>query len=383
MGGASLTMLAARSRVAEQEIALNVVTTSAGFDALRPEWNALVGRLELPSPFHSWEWNRTWWRHFGRNRTLHLLTIRANGALLGIAPYMRRPLGFRQFRALSATALIPLGWEGHGRGCGLTEQWELLFPPEHRDFLLDVLADWLQGEKWSAAVLPSVTDSTKLPKWVDQHIGLRGNGIVFDYRRLPGTWDEFVQSLNKSMRDNVRYYPRKLKRLGLEYRFDIASSASEVRAALPIMFDLHRARADATMAMRHYDYFDYPYRREFMREVAPALAEVGQMRIGILRMHDQPVAAQMWMERNDVMFLYYSGFDPAFKDHSVALLATIGAFQDGIRRGIKQVEFLAGGGHPKARWDTERRQHHNLWLVRRPRMARLLLTLPIHYKRLA
>lgn len=366
------------SSIAEREVTLDVVTTPAGFDALRPEWNALVDRLELPSPFHSWEWNRTWWRHFGRNRTLHLLAIRANGELLGIAPFFRRPVGVG---ALSATLLIPMGWEGRGRGCGLTEQWELLFPPAQRGFLLGVLAGWLQREKWSAAALPSVTESTTLPEWVERRIGFRGNGIIFDYRRLPGTWDEFVASLNKSMRDNVRYYPRRLKRLGLEYRFEVASTAAQVRAALPILLDLHRARADATMAMRHHDYFAQPYRREFMRDVAPALAEVGQMRIGVLRIHDQPVAAQMWMERNDVMFLYYSGFDPAFKEHSVALLATIEAFQDGMRRGINQIEFLAGGGHPKARWDTERRLHQHVWLVRRPRMARLLLTLPMQYKR--
>jgi hypothetical protein len=54
-----------------------------------------------------------------------------------------------------------------------------------------------------------------------------------------------------------------------------------------------------------------------------------------------------------------------------------------MQRGIRQIEFLAGGGHPKERWDTSQRVHSNIWLVRRPAMTRFLFALPIHYKRLA
>ncbi|TMF98302.1 MAG: GNAT family N-acetyltransferase, partial [Chloroflexi bacterium] len=109
----------------------------------------------------------------------------------------------------------------------------------------------------------------------------------------------------------------------------------------------------------------------------------GQLRIGTIRIGDEPVAVQMWLEKGDAMFLYYSGFLPAWRAHSVALLATIGAFQDAIGRGARQIEFLAGGGHPKERWDTEQRVHSNIWLVRRPLMTRFLFSLPNHYRQLA
>ena len=157
-----------------------------------------------------------------------------------------------------------------------------------------------------------------------------------------------------------------------------------VSAALPLLFNLHRERADAGMKIAHDDYFDHPNRRAFIREVAPMLAEQDQVRIGLVTVDNEPVAAQMWLERGGSMFLSYSGFLPRWKSHSVALLATIGAFQDAMGRGVRQLEFLAGGGHPKERWDTEQRVRSNIWLVRRPRMTRILFTLPmIHYKQLA
>lgn len=356
------------------------VTTLAEFDGLRAEWNALVDRLELPSPFQSWEWNRTWWNHFGEGKALLILTFRRRGRLIGIAPFFRRRLGTQP---VALSMLLPLGWEGNGLANGLTEQWELLFPREDRMALLESLACWLKGRHWSTVLIPGFTQEEPLPGWIGKRIAYRGKGVVFDYRCVPGSWEALVQTLNKSMRDNVRYYPRLMERRGVSYRFEIAATPNEVSAVLPILFQLHRERAESSMKIAHDNYFEYPNRRAFIRELAPLLAESGRVRIGIIRINEEPVAVQMWLEQGTTMFLYYSGFLPAWRNQSVALLATIGAFKDAIARGVRQIEFLAGGGHPKARWDTSQRVHSNIWLVRRPRVTKFLFTLPLHYKRLA
>src|SRR5262245_62597392 len=56
------------------------------FEALRPEWDALLTRAEA-SLFQTWEWQWSWWRHFGRGR-LCIMTARRGGELVGIAPLM-------------------------------------------------------------------------------------------------------------------------------------------------------------------------------------------------------------------------------------------------------------------------------------------------------
>ena len=56
-------------------IQVREVTTLLEFDAMRSEWNALVTRLDLPSPFQSWDWNRAWWNHFGAGRSLLILSL--------------------------------------------------------------------------------------------------------------------------------------------------------------------------------------------------------------------------------------------------------------------------------------------------------------------
>ena len=363
----------------EQALVVASLTTEEAFLALRPEWEQLVDQLALPSPFQSWEWNWTWWKHFGGRQRLQILTFREGGRLVGVAPYFRKRIAPPPF---TLSMLVPLGWEGYGQANGLTEQWELLFPPARRDELLTALTRWLRREQWSATLLPSCASDLPLSRWMEEHVAFRGKGVVFTYRRLPDCWDDLVRGLGKSMRDNVKYYPRLMQRHGHTYAFDVARTAEEVAACLPVLYDLHRARARADMRVPHPDYFEVSHRRDFMTELAPLLAERDQLRVGILRINGEPVAAQMWLERGRVMFVYYSGYRIPWAKHSVALITTMEAFRDAMDRGINQVEFLAGGGFPKERWGTRSRVHGNVWLVRWPRVARLMLKLPIQYRRM-
>src|SRR5256885_1370661 len=287
--------------------AVREVTTIPDFDAMQTDWNRLVDQLEVPGPFQTWEWNRAWWNHFGEGRSLLILEFVKAGRVIGIAPFFRRRLGTP---ALGLSMLLPLGWEGNGLANGLTEQWELIFPAEHRTALLETLAGWLQVHPWSTVLIPGFAERDPLPEWMARRIAYRGKGVVFDYRRVPADWEALVVSLNKSMRDNVRYYPRLMQRKGHPYRFDIASTPAAVSAALPVLFNLHRERAEASMRIAHDDYFDHPNRRAFIREVAPRLAELGQVRIGTIRVANEPIAIQMCLEMGGTLFLHFSGSLP-------------------------------------------------------------------------
>lgn len=365
---------------AEEAVVVASLTTEEAFLAIRSEWEQVVDELALPSPFQSWQWNWTWWKHFGRRQRLQILTFRQGGRLVGIAPYFRKRVALPPLRL---SFLVPLGWEGYGQGNGLTEQWELLFPPYLHRELLVALTRWLRREQWTAALLPGCRTESPLTTWMEDHVAFRGAGIVFTYRQLPDRWDDLVRGLGKSMRDNVKYYPRLMQRHGHAFSFEVAQTANEVATWLPVLYQLHRERAHASMSVRHPDYFDVTNRRAFMTAVAPQLAAAGQLRIGILKIDNEPVAAQMWLERGRVMFVYYSGYRIEWATHSVALIATIESLRDAMGRGINQVEFLAGGGLPKERWRTKSRIHGNAWLVRWPRLARLMLRLPIQYRQMA
>jgi|GEM_PF-2580740 len=367
-----------RDAATAEGIVVGVVDDERGFTALRSDWNALVDHMDPPSPFNSWEWAHAWWTHLrpaggGRSRcSLRIVTFREGGRLIGLAAFYTRRIGRRR---LGATMLLPLGWEA-GKGWSVTEQLELLLPEPRRERLMAALGDWLARARFSVAALPGLRDSDSLAPWIRKHVVARGTETAYLYRELGVTWDEFTRSLNKSLRDNVKYYPKLLQRAGHTIAFTSAGTPDEVTQYLPVLFDLHRARAQAPMRVRHQDHFAQPARQAFFRSVCPALAALGRLRIGVLWVDGAPVAAQMWLENRDTLFLYYSGYEPAWGRFSVGLIATLESFRSAmVERGIRHVEFLAGGGQFKERWDPERRLRHNLTLAAHPAVFRSVLAL--------
>jgi CelD/BcsL family acetyltransferase involved in cellulose biosynthesis len=68
-----------------------LVATTDAFEALRPEWNDLVSRMERPEIFHYWEWNWFYFRHYRAGDEPFIVVLRdTGGTLVGLAPFCRR-----------------------------------------------------------------------------------------------------------------------------------------------------------------------------------------------------------------------------------------------------------------------------------------------------
>ncbi len=346
-GVAAGTVLAVGLQTSVRAASLDVslVMDEEGFCELRPEWDVLVGKLELPSPFHSWDWNYVWWKHFGRPQRLHIVVFREDGRVVGIAPLFERHHGGR----LRLTSLAPIGW-----GNLPTEQLQLLFPRIDRQRLMRELVRHLMGSRWTWFGLSGLDEN-------DLGESLYGLGVVsrvdmpFEYRELPQTWDELVRGLNRSMKDNVKYYPKLMFRSGYPFRLRIAESPDDVAVALRAVYRLHSARAAVDKGVAHKDYLERKDHRAFLNEVGHRLAARGEMKVGLLEVGDAVVAAQIWLERSRTLFLYYSGYLPDWSKYSVAMITSSEILKNGIARGLDRVEFLRGTGQFKTRWDTRRR----------------------------
>lgn len=343
---------------------VQLVGSEAGFDSLRGEWAALAGRLQSPSPFQSFEWNRAWWKRFGGRGRLRLLVFRRAGAVRGIAQLHERrhgPAGLRP------TSLAPLGW-----GNLLTERLELLFPSEEREDLMAELEHWLDHQRWDFVCLPGLTAADRSRSWIARGV-VKSVDMPFESRELGGSWEDLVQTLNKSMRDNVRYYPRLMQRSGVPYIFRVARDADEALAWLPDLWRLHAARALVGGKVRHLDYLERADFRGFLTDVTESLAPGGNIRLGRLEVAGEVIAIQMWMEEAGVAYLYYAGFDPAWSKYSVAMITSAEIIQDGMRRGLQAVDFLRGTGQFKQRWDTQRQILTDVVVARRPARVRALV----------
>ncbi|HKI46202.1 MAG TPA: hypothetical protein VKA08_12800 [Balneolales bacterium] len=68
---------------------MSSVELASDFYAIADEWDDLAEVDDVPV-FQTYEWLRTWWKHFGRNtepHKLHIFLFYQEDRLVGIAPF--------------------------------------------------------------------------------------------------------------------------------------------------------------------------------------------------------------------------------------------------------------------------------------------------------
>ena len=68
----------------------SVLVGPDAMEEVRAEWQELANCAPSATPFQTWEWQSTWFRHFRRSkRRAHIVTIREGKDLVGLMPLTR------------------------------------------------------------------------------------------------------------------------------------------------------------------------------------------------------------------------------------------------------------------------------------------------------
>jgi CelD/BcsL family acetyltransferase involved in cellulose biosynthesis len=141
-----------------------------------------------------------------------------------------------------------------------------------------------------------------------------------------------------------------LKRDNHRYEFKVIQAPGEVAGALERFLDLHVKRAELRNTVVHPNRFESRVSREFLFEVCERLAQRGTLRIFQLEVDSRAVAMRVAFEVRDSLYLYYSGFDPAWSHYSVMTTTVAEAIKYAISRGLKTVNLSPTKDVSKMRW---------------------------------
>ena len=167
---------------------------------------------------------------------------------------------------------------------------------------------------------------------------------------LPESWDKFRSGLSSNMKEKVRKCYRVLERDGHPFKFRAVSRREDVSASLDRFFELHATRARHDDSTIHRDYFADVSHREFLVDAARLLAERDQLRIFELEIGGKVVASRIAFLLGDELYLYYSGYEPAWRKHSIMTTHTCECFKWAIDQGVKAVNLSKGKDLSKMRW---------------------------------
>jgi CelD/BcsL family acetyltransferase involved in cellulose biosynthesis len=222
--------------------------------------------------------------------------------------------------------------------------------------------DWIQ---WSgvSAPLAQALALEAAPRWYQT-----GDDYVLD---LPSAWAEFRATLRRNLRESLRHCYNSLRREGHTFEFVVARDPVEVRWALHRFLQLHTQRAHMPWGPVHADHFAAHSPRAFLYAVCERLAVRDAVRVFQLRIGDTVVASHIGFVIGDSLYLYYSGFDPAWSRYSVMTTTLAEALRYAIANGLGSVNLSITADRAKLRWHPQRVDFHSALVPRDSIRSRL------------
>ncbi|MCP5026117.1 MAG: GNAT family N-acetyltransferase [Actinomycetia bacterium] len=195
------------------------------------------------------------------------------------------------------------------------------------------------------------------PEWTHELVGslggswhrvVSGHLEVHEVHPNGGTYDEYMATRSRNLRQRVGRMTRKLDR---EHGITIRTVGPEEDVAPHIdeALRLHVMRRDDRGGSEWND----PNTLEFVRAVLTRCHELGWLRLGFVDAGGVPVATSICTMFGADLQLMNLGMDPAWGNYSPGLIAIADFIRDGYDRGLRRIQLGLGDQDAwKERWST-------------------------------
>ncbi len=359
----------------ELGLSVEVIDSFAGLVALESDYEALLGRTQQGLPFALHDWHVAWWSHLAKDTpnlrdALRVHVVRdVGGTCVGLVPLVATeraiaPLG-AGLPALHVRSLSLLGADPY-----LTELRAPLVDPAWGASVAWAVAraleddgswDWIH---WSGIDHPA-SFGEALAVAQDLRWGEAAPDYVLD---LAESWPALRARCGRNVRESIRHGYNALAREGRKLDFEVVQAKELVPGAVDVFLRLHGLRAALAGTVPHPHRFGFPAARAFLHDVVARFARRGRACVFLLRVDGEVVAARLGFVVGRSLYLYYSGFDPAFARYGVMTTTVVEAIKWAIDRGLASVNLSAGRDVSKTRWGAREVRYAEA-IAARPRLS--------------
>ncbi len=324
-------------------LSINTYQDVRGFNELAGEWNDLLHRSAADTVFLTLEFQRVWWRYLGKG-DLRIVTVRDDGELVGIAPL------FSTADSASRRVLAIIG------GVEVADYLDLIVARGREEEVYTALLDyltWPEASDWDVFDLCNVHQDSPTLALLPALAETRGWSTSVAKEdacpivQLPGSWDEYLQILDKKHRHELR---RKLRRAEAHerLRWYIVGSVHDLNTEVEAFLDLMAASAPDK------ETFLTPQMRSFFRELAHVTDDAGWLQLVFLEIEGQRAAAYLNFVYDNRVMVYNSGLDwQSFPRLSTGIVLAAYTIRHAIEHGRDAFDFMQGderykyhlGGH--------------------------------------
>lgn len=348
---------------------LRVIRTEEAFNRVKPQWDALLSTLDpVPLPL-THAWLLAWWRAFAVNMQLEFRCVYVEGALVGIAPLFRVR---ERYRGIPVT-LLQLAANGH---------------TPYSSIIVD--AD-IVGQQRSAVL-------AKLTRVGDDEIGLffkiSQDGDLKRFlldRSIPGynrvgekpslytpvvridqPWEDFYRSRPRKLKKSLNH---KLNRFGKNAGFSIREE-SIASPEQDTVQELVQISANSWKASVGNDLRSNDRSRQFLFNLIELFGRSGLLTVWIIRDGDRPVAFEIHLTYDDIVYPIRADFDETYKAYSPGSVLEYTALRQLFERGqARQYYTCADDYWYLSNWTSEYRSYCTVELFGSSAKLRLLYML--------
>jgi CelD/BcsL family acetyltransferase involved in cellulose biosynthesis len=323
----------------EQLLKAELIVDPARLRKLSSEWEDLV-EVDGPPLAHS-AWMLAWLDHLAPKGTLtRVVVVRERGRLVGLAPFFvdsthRGRVDYRLFGS-SGTRVSPLSLPGR--------EWEVA------SALMQVLAQ--ADPRPDAIALEGAALVSHWPMALREGWPGRVRPIVHQYFvqasptvSLDGeSFEAWLAGKSSSFRKEMRLHRRQLQDAGGSWR---ASTRQTLPRDIATFMHLHTLRWENRGRSSLVAYGERM--AAMLQAVAYAQRETDPIRIWIVEIDGEPIAAQLCAAAGGEVLLMNSGWDERFAKLSPARLAELAALEDAFARGERRADLGPGEQPSKLR----------------------------------
>mgnify|MGYP002623874260 CR=1 FL=1 len=349
------------------------LTTSEQLTAVRDDWDRLSDDL----PFRAYDWHANWWKHFQTDGAqLYVLAARdEQDDVVGIAPW------FAQQHSTQGHVLACLG---SGDVC--SDYQTILADARCADAVAAACADWLTAaagdpeHHWDTLLLEAVPACDTTMNSFVGHLWSGGSKIHREagpncWRiELPPTWEEYVATLSKSHRKQVRRIERRQLDSGRAVLHTTAGEAG-LQRGMEILVDLHQRRRQS---LGEPGCFSSDAFAGFLHDTAGHFHQAGKLSLAWIEIDGTPAAAEFQLTGGHATYAYQAGLNPDLLEEEPGRIINIATIRQAIEQGHQGFDFLRGDEPYKAHWRATPREtinyrvaspaalaqvRHGLWLA--------------------
>ncbi len=254
-----------------------------------------------------------------------------------------------------------MGYNGELEPNGLTEEPLYVIQPGYEVQVFSetakYLSDGLSKGKWDCVQFgiwhsEARVLSESAREEMNRHICWTKHKAGMNLVKLPETWSVYKKELSKSMRENLPYYPKLLKRHDLDSAIEVLTEVDEVEAAVGELVRLHRLRVEQDPNHSHENYFQTIDQERFYIEAVVGMLPLKEAFVAKLVIEGDTAAVQVFLRKQDTLLVHYSGFDPKYSKYSPLFILQARVFQDALESGVQHLDLMAGNALWQKRWNA-------------------------------